>query len=260
LEDAWNLERERVSAVPKDMRQELNRRVIVAADCGNRQEALALAGTLAGSGCWLKIGLELFTACGPSILNEIKEFGFSVFLDLKLHDIPNTVERTVKVLARQGAELISVHCSGGYEMMARAAAAARAVRAAGSSQAGASGRDAQVIGVTVLTSLTEAGLQAELGVQRRLEEHVVHLARLAQQAGLDGVVASAREAALLRAVCGPQFVLVTPGIRAGAVAGDDQARTCSPREALAAGSSYLVIGRPITAAADPRAALTGLWD
>ena len=241
--------------VADEMLQELSRRVIVAADFGSRQEALALAGALAGSGCWLKIGLELFTACGPSILHEVRELGFPVFLDLKLHDIPNTVERTVKVLAGHGVELINVHCSGGYEMMARAAEAAAKARQGGPGQSGT-----KVIGVTVLTSMTEERLQADLGVQRRLEEHVVELARLAQKAGLDGVVASAREVAALREACGSKFILVTPGIRAGIIAGDDQARTCTPEEALAAGSSYLVVGRPVTRAANPRAALASLWD
>jgi orotidine-5'-phosphate decarboxylase len=232
--------------------KELNKKVIVALDVEGRGKALELARRLQGSGCWLKVGLELYSIEGPAILQELKELGFPVFLDLKLHDIPTTVERAIKGLVSWGADIINVHCSGGYEMMAKAAEAVRSLPQ--------SGQQTRLIGVTVLTSLSEKVLQEDLGVGRSLESQVLALARLAQQAGLDGVVASAREATALRKACGQDFLLVTPGIRPAWSEQNDQVRILTPREALAAGSSYLVVGRPVTRADDPLEALNRLWE
>ncbi|NLW59906.1 MAG: orotidine-5'-phosphate decarboxylase [Firmicutes bacterium] len=224
----------------------LNEKVMVALDVDSRTRALALAEALQGSGCWLKIGLELYALTGLDLVATFKNMGFSLFLDLKLHDIPTTVERTLKVLSTSGVDMVNIHCTGGYTMMARAAEVCH--------QAGI-----KVVGVTVLTSLGPEELQAT-GVQASPLEQVVNLARLAKKAGLDGVVASAREAAVLREQLGPDFILVTPGIRPPGSAQNDQVRVLTPREALQAGSSYLVVGRPVTRAADPRQALAALWE
>ena len=229
---------------------ELNKRVMVALDVNDLQEAFRLATALKGSGCWLKIGLELYAVGGPTIIEKFKELGFSVFLDLKLHDIPTTVERAVRALSNYGADMINVHCSGGYDMMAGAVEAARSN----------SNNCPKMIGVTVLTTMSEAQLQTELGFERRLEEQVTALAKLAQRAGMDGVVASALEAPVLRKECSSEFLLVTPGIRPASSENNDQVRVLTPRQAIEAGSSYLVVGRPITRAADPREALERLWD
>ncbi|MDD2234595.1 MAG: orotidine-5'-phosphate decarboxylase [Desulfitobacteriaceae bacterium] len=234
------------------MIKELNKKIIVAVDVDGKEKALELARKLQGSGCWLKVGLELYSIEGPAILQELKELGFPIFLDLKLHDIPNTVERAIRGLMAWGADIINVHCSGGYEMMARAAEAVHA-------QSGNRQRT-KLIGVTVLTSLSEKVLQEDLGVGRGLESQVIGLAQLAQRAGLDGVVVSAKEAAALRQACGEDFLLVTPGIRPAWGEKNDQVRVMTPREAIKVGSSYLVVGRPITRAADPLRALNHLWD
>ena len=223
----------------------LNEKVIVALDVASSDEALALAKALQGSGCWLKVGLELYALSGLKLLDDFKRMGFPIFLDLKLHDIPTTVERTLKVLTTTGVDMVDLHCGGGYEMMARASEVCH--------QAGM-----KVIGVTVLTSMGEEGLR-EVGVQGAVPEQVLKLARLGKKAGLDGVVASAQEAALLRADLGSEFLLVTPGIRPAGSNKNDQVRVLTPAEALKAGSSHLVVGRPITRAKDPRQALEELW-
>lgn len=229
-----------------------NQRVMVALDVQGREEALVLAKALQGSGCWLKVGLELYSYTGPAMIHELKMWGFPVFLDLKLHDIPNTVERAIRGFVQCGADMINVHCSGGYEMMARAA---HAVQEAGSKLASIP----KVIGVTVLTSISEEQFRQEMGVGRNLQEHVVELAKLAERAGLDGVVASAREAKEIRQSTKSDFLIVTPGIRPAWSEAQDQMRVLTPSEALAAGSSYLVVGRPITRSENPRQALERLW-
>jgi len=229
-----------------------NQRVMVALDVQGREEALALAMALQGSGCWLKVGLELYAYTGPSMIHELKALGFPIFLDLKLHDIPTTVERAIRGFVQCGVDMINVHCSGGYDMMTRAA---HAVQEEGSKLKNLP----KVIGVTVLTSMSETQFRQEMGVQRDLGEHVVKLAILAEKAGLDGVVASAKEAKDIRKNTKTDFLIVTPGIRPAWSEAQDQARVLTPLEALQAGSSYLVVGRPITRSEDPRLALERLW-
>lgn len=221
-----------------------NEKIIVALDVDSRQKALELAQALAGSGCWLKVGLELYALSGLGLIEEFKKFGFNIFLDLKLHDIPTTVEKTMRVLVTSGVDMLNVHCSGGYEMMARAAEIAHK-------------SDKKIIGVTVLTSMGGTELPT-IGVREETEEQVLRLAKLAQRAALDGVVASAQEARILRRECGPEFLLVTPGIRPAWSEKNDQVRVLAPSQALEAGSNYLVVGRPITMAENPREALESL--
>ena len=224
-------------------------RLLIALDVPAAAAATLLADRLRGAVGGFKIGKQLFTAAGPDVVRALVERGDRVFLDLKYHDIPNTVAGAVASAAGLGVWMLNVHASGGSAMMAAARGAADET-----AERTGSGRPL-VIGVTVLTSLDAAGL-AEVGIDRPPDKLALRLARLAQDAGLDGVVASARETPGIRAACGPEFLIVTPGIRGGAaVAGaDDQRRAMSPADAIAAGSSYLVVGRPVTAAADPRAA------
>ena len=222
--------------------------ILVALDVDSAAKAIALADTLRGAVGGYKIGKQLFTAAGPAVVHELTSRGDRVFLDLKFHDIPNTVAGAVQSAVATGAWMVNVHASGGSAMMKAAAEAATTAAAA------LGRRRPLVIGVTVLTSMTDAAL-AEVGVARPVLEQVVHLARLAKQSGLDGVVASPQETAAIRAACGPDFQIVTPGIRPADQQGkDDQARTLTPAEAMKAGSTYLVIGRPITGAPDPREA------
>jgi orotidine-5'-phosphate decarboxylase len=222
--------------------------ILVALDVESAAKALELANQLRGSVGGYKIGKQLFTAAGPAMVRELTARGDRVFLDLKFHDIPNTVAGAVQSAVATGAWMVNVHASGGSAMMKAAAEAA-------AQAAVATGRPKPlVIGVTVLTSMTDAGLQ-EIGVRRSMIDQVVHLAKLAKSSGLDGVVASPQETRAIRDACGPDFQIVTPGIRPADQQGkDDQARTLTPAEAIAAGATYLVIGRPITSAPDPREA------
>ena len=218
-------------------------RIIVALDYPDAARALAMAGRLDPRQCRVKVGKELFTRAGPELVRQLASRGFDVFLDLKFHDIPHTVAQAVKAAAELGVWMVNVHALGGRAMLQAARAALADLS-----------QPPLLIAVTVLTSLDENELH-EVGLGGAVEDNVNRLAALAQQAGLDGVVCSAREARSLRARFGPRFQLVTPGIRPGGADLNDQKRSMTPAEALRAGSDYLVIGRPITQAGDPAAAL-----
>lgn len=220
--------------------------IIVALDFPTRDAALALAEQLDPALCRVKVGKELFTRCGPQVVEALQAKGFDVFLDLKFHDIPNTTAMAVKVAAELGVWMVNVHCSGGLRMMT----------ACRDTLEQASGAKPLLIGVTVLTSMEQQDL-AGIGLDVTPQEHVLRLAGVAANAGLDGLVCSAQEAQPLKAQF-PQLQLVTPGIRPAGSAADDQRRILTPAEALAAGSDYLVIGRPITKAADPAQALAAV--
>ena len=222
--------------------------ILVALDVESAARAVELADTLRGSVGGFKIGKQLFTAAGPAMVRELTSRGDRVFLDLKFHDIPNTVAGAVQSAVSTGAWMVNVHASGGSAMMTAAAEAAAKAASKATQQR------PLVIGVTVLTRMTDAALK-EIGVGAPLLDHVVHLAKLARSSGLDGVVASPQEVRAIRGACGPDFLIVTPGIRPADQQGkDDQARTMTPAEAIEAGATHLVIGRPITGAPDPRAA------
>ena len=218
-------------------------KIVIALDFADAKPALAFVQQIDPKLCRVKVGKELFTAAGPQLIEQLVKRDFSVFLDLKFHDIPNTVAKACEAASRLGVWMLNVHASGGLAMMQ---AAREGVNK--------SGHDPLLIAVTVLTSMAEAEL-AQVGVQGTLLDHVKRLALLTQQAGLDGVVCSAQEASMLRAACGPDFCLVTPGIRPADAAKDDQTRIVTPTQALSLGASYLVIGRPITQATNPLQAL-----
>ncbi|HZW87018.1 MAG TPA: orotidine-5'-phosphate decarboxylase [Gallionella sp.] len=218
-------------------------KIIVALDYASATPALALVDRLEPSLCRLKVGKELFTASGPKLLEQLMQRNFEVFLDLKFHDIPNTTAQACKVAASLGVWMVNVHALGGRKMLE---AAAEAVIH--------SAQRPKLVAVTMLTSMGQHDL-ADIGINATPAEMVLRLATLARDSGLDGVVCSAQEAALLRKKCGMGFCLVTPGIRPVQVSADDQTRIMTPRAALQAGSNYLVIGRPVTQAADPLQAL-----
>ncbi len=220
--------------------------IIVALDFPSQQAALDLASRLDPAQCRVKVGKELFTRSGPAVVEALQARGFEVFLDLKFHDIPNTTAMAVKAAAELGVWMVNVHCSGGLRMLA-------ACRETLDAQ---TGPRPLLIGVTVLTSMERSDL-AGIGLDLEPAEQVLRLAGLAAQAGLDGLVCSAQEALALKAAQ-PALQLVTPGIRPAGSAGDDQRRILTPRAALQAGSDYLVIGRPISQAANPAQALQGI--
>ena len=226
-------------------------RVIVALDFAHPARALALMDRLDPAQCALKVGKQMFVVAGPEPVRWMVERGFRVFLDLKFHDIPNTVAQACAAAARLGVWMLNVHAAGGTAMLA-------AAREALVRTAGETGRPQPLlIAVTVLTSLADADLDA-VGMAGPTAAAARRLALLAQAAGLDGVVCSAQEAPLLRTACGAGFRLVTPGIRPAGSARDDQARIITPEAAIANGADYLVIGRPITQAPDPLAALAAI--
>lgn len=219
--------------------------IIVALDVPTAERALELSASLAPHVGAVKVGLELFIAAGPAIVREIKSRGARVFLDLKLHDIPHTVSRAVAAAVELGVDMLTIHTSGGAEMMAAAEAASRKVP---------EGRTPPLLlGVTILTSMDSNAI-AEVGFAPNVGHQVERLASLASRSGLRGLVCSALEVAALRRILPAEFQLVTPGIRLADSVPDDQKRTLTPREALAAGANWLVIGRPIHAAPDPVAA------
>ncbi len=216
-------------------------RLILALDVETKEEALALARPLVGSLGWVKLGLQLFTRHGPGIVDEFHALGFKVFLDLKLHDIPNTVASAVKSLRGRPCSLLTLHAGGGPEMIARAVEAARDALP-----------DCRLLSVTVLTSMDRAQLSA-VGIERSAEDQVRLLGRMAVSAGSHGLVCSPLELPVLRAELGDGPDLVTPGIRYPDAKGDDQSRVMTPADAADAGSSFIVVGRPILKAADPAA-------
>ncbi|MPX89899.1 orotidine-5'-phosphate decarboxylase [Salinivibrio sp. VYel1] len=222
-------------------------KVIVALDYANMDHALAFAEKIEPGSCRLKVGKEMFTLFGPALIKQLHAGGHEVFLDLKFHDIPNTCARAVAAAAELGVWMVNVHAAGGERMMV---AAREALVPYG-------GNRPWLIGVTVLTSMTAVDL-ADSGIQISPQAQVQRLAGLTQQAGLDGVVCSAQEASLLKAQCGDAFKLVTPGIRPAGSDKGDQRRVMTPEQAVQAGSDYLVIGRPVTQAADPAAVLASI--
>ena len=219
--------------------------VIVALDFDKQADALNLVSQLDPTLCRLKVGKEMFTHFGPQFVQQLQQRQFEVFLDLKFHDIPNTVAKAVKASAELGVWMVNVHASGGSRMMLAAKDALQPFGA----------KAPKLIAVTVLTSMEQSDL-SELGIHLTPAEQVLKLATLTANAGLDGVVCSAQEATMLKQQFGKAFQLVTPGIRLADSAADDQRRVMTPAAARAAGVDYMVIGRPITQAADPQAALT----
>ncbi|RTZ15775.1 orotidine-5'-phosphate decarboxylase [Vibrio aquaticus] len=222
----------------------IDQKVIVALDYDNQADALAFVDRIDPSSCRLKVGKEMFTLFGPDFVKELHKRGFSVFLDLKFHDIPNTCSKAVRAAAEMGVWMVNVHAGGGERMMT----ASREILEP-------YGKDRPLlIGVTVLTSMEQSDL-AGIGLNVAPQEQVIRLANLTKNAGLDGVVCSAQEASMLKSELGQEFKLVTPGIRPAGAAVGDQKRIMTPVDAIQAGSDYLVIGRPITQAADPAAVL-----
>ncbi len=227
----------------------LDKPILVALDFDNKHKALEFVSKLDPKKCRLKIGKEMFTLFGPQFVTEVQDKGFDVFLDLKFHDIPNTVAKAVTAAAELGVWMVNVHASGGKAMMEAAKSALLPY-----------GKDAPLlIAVTVLTSMQDSELPL-IGVNQTANEQVQLLAKLAKESGLDGVVCSAQEASILKSELGINFKLVTPGIRPlGADAGD-QHRIMTPEKAIAAGSDYLVIGRPITQAIEPLKSLEAIYN
>jgi orotidine-5'-phosphate decarboxylase len=225
--------------LPVDPLEEARKRLIVALDVPDAASAARLVGQLEGNCCWFKVGLELFVAAGPAVLEPLVKRGHSVFLDLKFHDIPNTVAGAVRSAATLGVRMVNVHAAGGPAMLAAARAALDGVE-----------DPPELLAVTMLTSMDQAQLNAT-GLDRSPSEQVELLVRVSLEAGITGFVCSAQEVASLRALTGPKGVLVIPGIRPAGSDIADQKRIATPAEALCQGASYLVVGRPITQAPDP---------
>ena len=220
-------------------------RLVLALDVDDFKKAEELVSKLSDCVGVFKVGSQLFTAEGTKVINMVNERGGKVFLDLKFHDIPNTVARAAEVATKLGVYIFNVHTSGGYEMMEAASEASKKISLA------LGVRKPLILGVTLLTSINQEILEKEIGVKKKLEEQVVHLAKLAKAAGLDGVVASSWEIKEIRKTCGEDFVILTPGIRPAGKSSDDQKRIMTPREAIKLGADFLVIGRPIRNASNP---------
>jgi orotidine-5'-phosphate decarboxylase len=222
--------------------------LIVALDTGDKSKIDTLSGQLKNVVPWVKVGFQAFSLLGTDCFKSFEAVGNQVFLDLKFHDIPNTVARDVGTMTKHGAHMINMHASGGFEMMQAARKSAE--------DAAAENRIPMpiLLGVTVLTSIDENGFQRNFGSERGLTKQVVYLAQLAQEAGLSGVVASPLEIEPIRKVCGDDFVIVTPGIRPAWASAGDQRRITTPAEAIQRGADYIVVGRPIIEAEDPLAA------
>ncbi|AWY01626.1 orotidine 5'-phosphate decarboxylase [Marinomonas primoryensis] len=219
--------------------------IVVALDYPTMAQSIDMAKRLDPNQCRVKVGKELFTTAGPVILDELHKLGFDIFLDLKFHDIPNTVANAVSAAAKAGVWMVNIHASGGRRMMETSANALQQL----------SDNKTLLIAVTVLTSMDQSDL-VEIGIDATPEQHVKRLAALAKSSGMDGVVCSAQESSMLSTELGKDFVLVTPGIRPAGSDQGDQKRIMTPAQAMAAGSHYLVMGRPITQASDPIAVLT----
>ncbi|MDT8442272.1 MAG: orotidine-5'-phosphate decarboxylase [Desulfuromonadales bacterium] len=235
------------------MMDAIRQKLIFALDVDSLDAAEAWVERLQGQVGLFKIGKQLFTRCGPEVVRLVRASGTDVFLDLKYHDIPHTVAMAGIEALRLGARMFNVHALGGLEMMAALVAEVDKVCPRGNPERPI------LLAVTILTSSNEETLR-RIGIDRPLTEMVPRLARLAQEAGMDGVVASPLEVDLIRAACGPQFKIVTPGVRPATAARDDQKRVMTPGEALRAGADYLVVGRPISAAADPAAAAAAILE
>lgn len=223
-------------------------RIMVALDYPHAKEAYALVDHLQGIPCYIKVGMQLFYAVGPAFVEDLKAKGYKVFLDLKMHDIPNTVKGGAASITRLGVDMFNVHAAGGKQMMEAALEGVEAASTAGSTSP-------IVIGVTQLTSTNQQVLNEEIGIAGTVEAAVIRYARLAKEAGLHGVVASALEVRGIKEQCGTDFYTITPGIRPVGVDAGDQARMMTPKQALQQGTDFMVIGRPITGAPDPRLAL-----
>ena len=225
--------------------QKFKNPLIIALDVNTMEEAELFVDTLAPYAGGFKVGMQLYNSAGPEVLHRLKDKKAPVFVDLKFHDIPNTVAGATRVLTRLGAAILNVHAAGGGDMMRAAAEAAR------DEAAKANIRPPLVVAVTVLTSIGQEVFNNQIGLSGSIEERVVSWALLAKEAGLGGVVASPREIAAIRKNCGQDFVIITPGVRPAGAAADDQKRTMTPKEAVGLGATYLVVGRPVTTAPDP---------
>lgn len=225
------------------------KRLIVALDYPNVEEARVFIEHLQDIPCTLKVGMQLFYSAGPDFIRELKSKGYSVFLDLKMHDIPNTVKGGANSITRLGVDIFNVHASGGVQMMKAAVEGMESALIADTDL-----ERPLLIAVTQLTSTSQQVMNQEIGIQGTVEEAVVHYARLAQQSGLGGVVCSPLEVAMIQQACGASFATITPGVRPAGSDIGDQTRILTPGQAIAGGSDYLVVGRPITGANDPREA------
>ncbi len=234
------------------------RRIMVALDYESAEEAKQLLNKLRGIPCYMKVGMQLFYAAGPDFVLYLKSEGYCVFLDLKMHDIPNTVKGGANSLTRLGVDMFNIHAAGGLKMMQ---AAVEGIEEAIAESAGSGLYDRikpVVIGVTQLTSTNQAMLNDEIGINGSIEDAVLRYAQAAKTAGLQGVVASPKEVVRIKETCGSHFLTITPGIRLAGSDIGDQSRVMTPKEAFDEGTDYVVIGRPITAAPDPRQALESI--